>query len=83
MKPIELEIFFVSEVAEQFLDLDIVGPVSINDRRLVTFYSIDAISPWYDQQDNNKEYCQVISGGLEFVCVDDYKTVKKLIENGL
>ena len=82
MKPIELEIFFVSEVAEQFLDLDIVGPVSINDTRPVTFYNIDCISPWYDQQDNNKEYCQVISGGLEFVCVNDYKTVKQLIENG-
>lgn len=82
MKGTELEIFFVSETGEKLLELNLVGPVSVNDKRIMTFYQIDSISPWFDLEDDEKEYCQILSGGVDFICADDYETVKKKIENG-
>ena len=80
MKGIEIESFFLSEAAEQFINLDIKGPVSINDVRKMTCYNIDSIAPWLDEMDNDKEYCQILSGGLDYIANLDYESIKQLIE---
>jgi hypothetical protein len=82
MKGIELEIFYNNDATEAAEILNIVIPLRDHETRLVTFYRIDAISKHIDLDDEEqREYCRLFTGGEDFTCVLSYDEVKSKLDN--
>jgi hypothetical protein len=82
MKGIELEIFYNTDATEAAELLNLPIPLRDHETRLVTFYRIDAISTHIDLDDeNNREYCRLYTGGEDFTCVESYESVKRKLDN--
>lgn len=75
---IELNIFYNTEEDSKLSSLNIDVPLSRCDIRKVTFYQINAISPFLE---DGIEYCTIHSNGDSFVCTDSYIEAKNKIEN--
>lgn len=78
---IELECFIQSETSNVLSDLRIGFELESCDVQIVTFYSIDMISPYPDPYNPAKVYCELSVGGITFICNCDYQTIKKKIED--
>lgn len=78
---IELPIILKSEEEYTLSDLgiDINSKLADNPIGAMTFYSINGISPYYDDRDNDKEYCRVFSNGESFIVNLTYKQVRELL----
>jgi len=83
MRPLELNILFHSDNTNALSELEIQPKMTDCEVRGTTFYAINAISRFYDEKDNDREYCMIHSNADEFICVDIYEDVKKLIEESL
>lgn len=47
--------------------------------RMVTFYNIDVLVPEFDEQDGDREYCRIISGGNQFTTPMTMTEINKAI----
>jgi hypothetical protein len=73
---LELRIFNYDDASLQLAKLDVDIRLKDLEVNPITFYSIDAISP-YDE--DGVEYSIVFSSGREFVCDLDYKSLIEVI----
>lgn len=78
MKPIEFEVLFWEREQNALNDLGIRPNIKEADTRPVTFYRIDAISPYYEDDDST-EMCCIYSGNEEYIVNKKYNTVKQLL----
>lgn len=76
MKQIDLEIFFHNDTTSTFKDIGIQYDLSDCEKRVMTFYNINAISPYID---GGNEYCSIHSNGSEFICNATYSVVRNLL----
>lgn len=83
MKPLEIEVFFHTDQTTSLRDLDIQYNLSDCDVRKVTFYRIDAIGIFIDDDADKSEYSSIYSSGNTFNCPLKYAELKKLVEDNL
>lgn len=76
MKPIEFDILWWDNDQSQLNDLGIHPEVSNADTRVVLFYSIDTISPYFE---GGNDYTAIRSGGDEYIVAKTYQEVKNLV----
>ena len=76
MKPLELEIFFHSEETATLRKLEVDYDLSDCETRKMTFYKINAVSPYLD---GDNEFCSIHSNGSEFIANASYNVVRNLI----
>jgi hypothetical protein len=74
---IKLPIFFNTEETYQKEELGIETSLEEAELKHTTFYSIDVITPYIE---NDNEYCKIYAGGSEFICSLPVKEVEKLVE---
>ena len=74
MKEIELPIFHYTEKTDTLKKLGLDYKLSDCEIRYMTFYNINAVSPYLDE---DKEYCSIHSNGSEFICSLSYLKVKE------
>lgn len=75
-KGIELPCLFVPDDQVPLFDMEL--PYT-SEPRPVMFYNISAISPYIDTDGNN--YTEIMCNGTEYICIHDYETVKRLIDD--
>ena len=75
---IELDIYHHNEQTSTLKDIGVDYSLEDCETRKVTFYSIEAISPYIE---GKKEFSCVHSNNSEFICVLKYKELKMLISN--
>lgn len=73
---IELPILFHDDTTKSLEDLGVTVNMGEFQRRLMTFYVVDAINP-YEEKDFSGT--QVHSGGQVFVCPYTYEQLKKIL----
>lgn len=83
MKSLILNILFHSDNTNALEDLGVESKMTDCEVREMTFFKINAISKFYDEKDNDREYCMIHANADEFICVDIYEDVMKLIEINL
>lgn len=76
MKPLELDILFHNESTEVQNSIGIDYSLQDCDIRKVTFFHIDAVTPYID---NNIEYSSIFSSGQVFTCVLTYREAVEAI----
>jgi len=78
----ELELFVFCHTEETFRAKNMGMTYSMQDcnSRPATFYTIDAIDPYVDEV-TGRDYCCIYSSTKEFICTDDYETVKNKIRH--
>lgn len=82
-KGIDLPILHHSDSTNSFKDLGIEYPLSECEIREITFYHINAISPYYDTKEDF-EYTSIHTNNTEFICtlpIDKVKIEIKLSQN--
>jgi len=77
MKPIELQIFHHTDLTSVYSKASIEYTMDECETRLMTFYQINGISPWYE---NDKEYTEIHANGTCYICPLTYLETKKIIE---
>lgn len=77
---IEIPIFFLNDETEKFKSVGMSYDLAKNTVRMITFYHIDAIYPYYPEE-GGYEYCSVMVGGDEFISPCTYAELKELIRN--
>lgn len=80
-KGIEIECFVQNNTTNTLSELEIGYELASCDTETATFYSIDMVSPYVDPYDNTKNYSELSSGGLSFICKLDYQSLKNKIED--
>ena len=73
---LELEIYFHTDETADILEETGEFPLHKCDVRLMTFYSIDCVAPFVE---NEVEYAKVFSGSNSFISVLTYEEVKQKI----
>lgn len=76
MKPIELEILFFDKDEAQLDNIGIRPDINEIGTRSITFYNIDCIHPYYE---NDKNMSCVVCSGQEFICDMDYGELKNIL----
>lgn len=76
MKPIELNIYTYGDDQLPAANLEIHIPLEDCELRKITFYNIDAVSTY---KENEKEYTSVFAGGTNFIVDKEYNEVIELI----
>ena len=64
---LDIEVFFHNEKTKAAELVDKRLPLTKYDRRYVTFYSVANIAPYFDMQDDGREYSSIHSGVGEFI----------------
>lgn len=80
MKPIELSILFFADDNSELEKLGIETKEDDYVMDKMTFYTINAIAPHYEY---DKDFCSIYSNGDDFICIDNYETVKQKISKNL
>jgi hypothetical protein len=78
-KPLEIEVFCVNQAVIDLENLNLPCKMSVYDVRLMTFFSIENISPWIDI--DGTDYCEVVSGGIGVIVPYSYASMKKMLKN--
>jgi hypothetical protein len=78
---LDLRCFVQNNTTSTLNELSIGYELNSCDLALTTFYKIDVISPVPDPYDSSKEYTEIHSGGIVFICELDYLKVKNIIKN--
>lgn len=74
---IELKCLWHTDDTRPMEELGLDYKVDDLERRVVTFYRIDAISR--NDFDDNHSFCNIHSGGEKWICVYSYAAVKSLL----
>jgi hypothetical protein len=82
MKQIELPILFHTENTALSTKLEMECRLSDYETRNMTFYRIDGVSPYIDEEDKT-EYCNIHVNGAEYICNSTYAQVKRMIDECL
>ncbi len=77
MKQIEFSVLWWDEGQSALNDLGVRPDVTQADTRVVTFYTINNISPY---SESGKKYTALRSAGEEYIIPIDYERVKGLID---
>ena len=80
---LDVEILFQNDTTEALEELDLDTPLKNYDKKIVTFFKIDAISEYYDELDNNKEYTTIYSAGTRFITTIKRPKLKEIINRHL
>jgi len=80
MKPIELNILYNSEDQDNLQDLEIQTEIKDCIIDKMTFYSINSIAPYHE---DDVDYTSINSGGIEYICIENYYKVQELILKNL
>ena len=80
MQPILLPILHHSDNTATFKEMGIDYSLDECETRDMTFYHINAISPYYE---NDKEYTNIHTNGSEYICTLLIKDVKNIIKNSI
>jgi hypothetical protein len=80
MRPLELHCLFNDTEQAKLEDLGIRPNILSADTRPITFYNIQNLSPYYEQ---NQNYSCIESGGQEYIIPKTYEEVKQIIDNHL
>ena len=83
LEGLDLEMFYHTDISETLEQLDIEEPLHTYSKKLVTFYSINALTVYLDEKDNNKEYCRVFTGSDTFISPLTRKELKKIVDKHL
>lgn len=78
---IELQCFIQNNTTSTLSDLEIGFELASCDTEVATFYNIDMISRYTDPYDRSKTYTELSVGGISFICLLDYDTIKTIIED--
>jgi len=78
---LDLKCFIQNNTTSTLNELSIGYELGSCDLAITTFYKIDVISPLPDPYDSSKEYTEIHSGGMVFICELNYLQVKNLIKN--
>ena len=78
MNPIEFQILFYEREQHELNRIGIRPPIQEANTRPITFYSIDHIFPYFE--DDDTEMTTIVSGGIEYIVDLTYEQVKNLIE---
>ena len=78
IKEVELEVFFHTDETETSSEIGVDFDYADCDTRMMTFYNINGI---YPHKNNGITYCGVLCNGSEFICVQHYETVKKILHD--
>lgn len=77
---LKLPIFCHNDETLNLKDGGVDYPLTECDVRTVIFYHIDALSPYLDEDDNNKEYCSIHTNDTEYISTLSVKEVQELLE---
>jgi hypothetical protein len=80
MRPLELHCLFNDTEQAKLEDLGIIPNILSADTRPITFYEIQTLSPYYEQ---NQDYSCIESGGQEYIISIEYIKLKQIINNHL
>ena len=75
MKGIELNIVYDTDYTKSLSDCGIDVDIEDCTIRTILFYNIDSINRFMDED----KYSTVRSGGVNFICTDNYEVLKKKI----
>lgn len=75
---IEIEVFHHTEETQTFKEIGVDYDMSNCGLRPVTFYRIDAISPYYE---NGKEFSSIHTNNSEYITPLTYTQLKARIKN--
>ena len=78
MKGIELQILWWDKPEVELNNLGIRPELNEKETRPFTFYSIDCIAPY---NEDDKEFCTIVSGGAEYIATESYKNIKNILGN--
>lgn len=79
MKGIEFDVLWWDDNQTQLNDLGVRPDIKDADRRKVTFYTIDSISPYFE---GDYEYTTIMCSGVEYILPHAYNFVKTGLELG-
>lgn len=79
MKPLVVEIFFYTDEGRKLIELDIKDEIPLEEcePREVTFYRVDALSPYKEEGD----FCAVYCNGTSYIAKITYEDAKKHVES--
>lgn len=80
LKPITISVFVDNEESESSALSNKPLPMTSHDREDIDFYQIDGVSDFKDEQDRNKMYGGVYSGGIYYISVYSPKKLRRLID---
>ena len=72
MKPIDLPCFYMNDDQQALSELDIDYDIRECEEKIVTFFSIDNVQEWVEDELN---YSCIRSGGASFICPMTRKNV--------
>jgi hypothetical protein len=83
LRGLELEIFYHNDFSEALEELEIDSPLHTYNRKKATFYSINAVTTYLDEKDNDKPYARIYSGADVFVSTQTRERLRDIIDEHL
>ncbi len=83
MKPLIVKVFFYTDAQLKLKELGVDDeiPLSKCDLREVTFYTINALSEYKEEGEEEVELCAIYSNGNNYIANMAYENAKKHVES--
>ena len=83
LKPLKISVFVDNEDSETSALSNKPLPMTSHDVEEIDFYTIDSVSDYTDEQDENRKYGGLISSGTYYITTYTPKKLRRMIDDHL